>query len=179
MIGFWANFIETSTEMMVYTICCNQQKPETLMKRLFYFAFLSFFSFTVLAGDGAVSIKTEPRDAQVFLDGELKSMSTPIVLQKVKPGKHSIKAQAGDKQAVKEIFVPADGVISVTLTLEGSVPDIPVNNILDYYQPQRDSFETEAKFVPQNNASTSVLFFYLKLYHFYKPHNAFPLNVAL
>ncbi|SEH09013.1 Lcl domain-containing protein [Candidatus Venteria ishoeyi] len=116
------------------------------MQRLFCLIFLSFFSLTVLAGDGAVSIKTEPRDAQVFLDGELKATSTPVVLQKVKPGKHTLEAKAGDKQANKEIFVPEDGVISVTLTLEGSAPVIPVQNMLDYYQPKRDSFETEAEF---------------------------------
>jgi formylglycine-generating enzyme required for sulfatase activity len=107
--------------------------------------FLLITSHAVTAGEGALALTTEPRDAEIRVDGELKAMSTPVVL-KLPAGKHQLEATAGDKSASLEVFIPADGVISKKLTLEGSAPVVVATSPIDYYRPERDSFETEAEF---------------------------------
>lgn len=116
--------------------------------RLGLFGILLAMIFTVnpaWAGEGALALTTEPRDAEIRVDGELKATTTPVVL-KLPEGKHRIEAKAGEKTAEVELFIPADGVISKKLTLEGSAPVVITSNPIDYYRPERDPFETEAEF---------------------------------
>lgn len=104
----------------------------------------------VWAGEGALALTTEPQDAEIRVDGELKAMSTPVVL-KLPEGKHQLEATAGDKSASLEVFIPADGVISKKLTLEGSAPVVVASSPIDYYRPERDSFETEGEFAARKD----------------------------
>jgi len=135
------------------------------MKRLFCLAVLYLFTLPAHAADGALALTTEPRDAEIYLDGKLVGTTTPLVLQKIAPGKHTVEAKAGYKSATLEVFVPEDGVVSKKLTLTGESPEVKAarereaaaraaqadkeklgKELLAMYQPVRDTFETEAEF---------------------------------
>ena len=75
------------------------------------------------AGDGALAVTSEPREAEVWLDGKLRAKKTPVVLQRLTPGDHTLELRKPGYQSVtREVFVPEDGVISekVRLAADGA-----------------------------------------------------------
>ncbi len=107
-------------------------------------------SLAVRAGEGALTVKTEPRDAAIYLDGKLKAEGSPAVLR-ARPGRHTLEARkAGFKTAREEVFVGEDAVVVKTLRLAVDVPvEVPVaeTDKPGYYLfPKRDPFETPAEF---------------------------------
>ena len=113
-------------------------------------ATLFAFSLAARAGEGALTVKTEPRDAAIYLDGKLKAEGSPAVLR-ARPGRHTLEARkAGFKTAREEVFVGEDAVVVKTLRLAVDVPvEVPVaqTDKPGYYLfPERDPFETPAEF---------------------------------
>ncbi|SEH04767.1 Lcl domain-containing protein [Candidatus Venteria ishoeyi] len=115
------------------------------MKR-FLILLLGLFTYTAHADEGALALKTEPRDAKIYINGTLKANTTPIIL-KLAPGSYQIKAEAGNKQAKLEVLIPDGGMVHKTLYLTSSgVALTEIQNLIDYYQPKRDAFETQTEF---------------------------------
>jgi hypothetical protein len=107
-------------------------------------------SLAAQAGEGALTVKTEPRDAAIYLDGQLKAEGSPAVLR-TSPGRHTLEARKdGFKTAREEVFVGDDAVVVKTLRLAVDVPVVVPVAETDkpgyYLFPERDAFETEAEF---------------------------------
>jgi phosphate transport system substrate-binding protein len=110
---------------------------------------------TAHANEGGLAITVEPSDAEIYLNGQLKTNSSPahlIVLE----GKHWVEVKkAGMNTESFEILIPADGTVvkKITLTpiaLPPPPPPAPVvetkPNLFALLQPERGKFETEGEF---------------------------------
>ncbi|MCK5718939.1 MAG: formylglycine-generating enzyme family protein [Thiomargarita sp.] len=107
--------------------------------------FLSnLFAVMVQAGEGALSLTTEPREANIYVDGKMKASATPIVL-KLSAGWHNIEAKQGDKSVTARVFIGDDALVVKKLVL-GGAPVIATENIEDMLFPEQDVFETYSEF---------------------------------
>lgn len=97
------------------------------------------------AGEGALALTTTPKEAEIFVDGQLKANSTPVVL-KLPEGKHLIEIKKTGKQSQSlEILMTDGAVLSKKITLA----DLAVsadNYFIDNLAPKRDPLETDAEF---------------------------------
>jgi WD40 repeat protein len=106
-------------------------------------------SGVVHAGEGALALTTEPKEADIYVDGQLKANTTPIIF-KLPEGKHQIEIKtSGKRNQQLEVLITNDAVISKKVTLVDLPPTSPPPAPLDIpslLTPARDSFETEAEF---------------------------------
>jgi len=114
-------------------------------KHLLIIFLTAFLSCAVqAAGEGALSLTTEPREADIYVDGELKANSTPLVL-KLSAGRHTIEAKKGNQSASTEVFISDGAVVAKKLVL-GGAPVIVADSIEKMVFPEQDAFETDAEF---------------------------------
>jgi len=107
---------------------------------------LCLFSLSVQAGEGSLALTSEPRDAEVYINGELKGNSTPLILR-LPEGKHQVEVKKAGKQSVNLEIVIADGaVVSQKVTLLDIEPPQLPTKIYDMLHPMRDVFETTTEF---------------------------------
>jgi WD40 repeat protein len=98
------------------------------------------------AKEGALAISTMPEEVEVYIDGELKTNSTPLVLR-LPVGKHQVEIKKTGKQSVSlEVIMVDGGIISKKITL-ADLPQPPLPaSIDDMLHPKRDAFETTTEF---------------------------------
>lgn len=107
----------------------------------------------VQAGEGGFAITTEPREAEIYIDGQLKTNISPAHLI-ISEGKHLVEVRkAGMKTEQFEIVMPADGTLVKEVKLTLAPPPAPTLNTVDattqienLLYPVRDEFETVAEF---------------------------------
>jgi len=110
---------------------------------------------TAHANEGGLVITVEPSDAEIYLNGQLKTNSSPIHLI-LSEGKYQIEVKkAGMNTESFEILIPAESTVvkKITLTpiaLPPPPPPAPVveakPDLLALLQPERGKFETEGEF---------------------------------
>jgi len=94
-----------------------------------------------------IAITTTPREADIYVNGELFGNSTPIVL-KLPEGEHQITIKKVGKQSESlDILITNGAVVSKKITLVDLVQPTPLSTHLsDMLEPKRDAFETEEEF---------------------------------
>ena len=110
---------------------------------------------TAHANEGGLVITVEPSDAEIYLNGQLKTNGSPIHLI-LSEGKYQIEVKkAGMNTESFEILIPAESTVvkKITLTpiaLPPPPPPAPVveakPDLLALLQPERGKFETEGEF---------------------------------
>jgi len=110
----------------------------------------------VQAGEGALALTTEPNEADILVDGELKANTTPIVL-KLPAGKHRIEIRKEGKQPESlEILIADEAVLSKQVTLvdlpktDGSLAE---NKFLEVLEPKHQPLETDQEFLQRRQQS--------------------------
>jgi len=109
-----------------------------------------------LAADAVVTVKTDPRDAEIFIDGNRQANGSPAVLH-VSPGEHKLEARKpGYKPARETVFVGDGAMVVKELQLARDIPvPVPIaeqDRPETYLNPKRDAFETEAEFAARRQA---------------------------
>jgi WD40 repeat protein len=112
-----------------------------------------FVSLSVQAGEGALALTSEPRDADVYLNGVLKGNSTPLILR-LEEGQYQIEVKKAGKQSVSLDILIADGaVLSKKVTLLDIAPPALPKTIEEILSPKQDVFETKEEFYTRRQAS--------------------------
>jgi len=109
------------------------------------------FSGAIQAGEGVLALTTEPKEADIYVDGQLTANTTPIIF-KLPEGKHQIEIKTpGKRNEQLEVLITNDAIISKKVTLAdlpppsaSSLPAPPA--IPAMLNPTRDSFETAEEF---------------------------------
>lgn len=115
--------------------------------------FVCFVSLSVQAGEGALALTSEPRDADVYLNGVLKGNSTPLILR-LEEGQYHIEVKKTGKQSVSlEIFIADGAVLSKKVTLLDITPPALPKKIEELLSPTPDVFETKEEFKERRQAS--------------------------
>ncbi len=125
------------------------------MKKLSFLTSLLivFVSLSVQAGEGALALTSEPRDADVYLNGVLKGSSTPLIL-KLEEGQYQIEVKKTGKQSVSfKIFIADGAVVSKKVTLLDIAPPALPKKIEELLSPKQDVFETKEEFKAHRQAS--------------------------
>ncbi len=111
-----------------------------------------FFAGAAHAGEGALALTTDPKEAEIYIDGQLKANSTPVIL-KLPEGKHQIEIKTPGKRPEQlEVLITNDAVLSKKVTLtdlspsSASPPTEAPLGIPSLLKPTRDSFETAEEF---------------------------------
>ena len=89
------------------------------MKRiwLIFVLCMTVLTQSAWAGEGAIGVTVDPRDSEVYIDGELKANGTPVVL-KVSNGKHQLEIKRkGYRDVSFEIFVDNGATLSKQVKL--------------------------------------------------------------
>ncbi len=106
------------------------------------------FAGATYAGEGALAITTDPKEVEIYIDGQLKANLTPIII-KLPDGTHHLEIkQTGKQTHVQEVLVGDDAVMSLKITM-GEIPSLPPSprvDLLNLLNPQRDEFETPQEF---------------------------------
>ena len=117
----------------------------------YYISFLLLFLFNssaLLAEEqGALALTTQPREADIYIDGELKANKTPVVLR-LSAGKHRVEAKNGDKTVTFEVLIPAGGIVSEKNVVLGEATPAPSTGL----GAERDPFETDAEYANRLDA---------------------------
>jgi WD40 repeat protein len=126
------------------------------MKKInFLIILLSIFtSLSIQASEGALALTSEPRDADVYVNGVLKGNSTPLILR-LEEGKYNIEVKKTGKQSISlEIFIADGAVLSKKVTLlDIAPPALPKNIEKELLYPKQDVFETTEEFQAHRQAS--------------------------
>ncbi|WP_172965268.1 SUMF1/EgtB/PvdO family nonheme iron enzyme [Candidatus Thiodictyon syntrophicum] len=109
-----------------------------------------------LAADAVVTVKTDPRDAEILIDGNRQANGSPAVLH-VSPGQHKLEARKpGYKPARETVFVGDGAMVVKELQLARDIPvPVPIaeqDRPETYLNPKRDAFETEPEFAARRQA---------------------------
>lgn len=107
-----------------------------------------FFSGASHAGEGALALTTDPKEADIYVDGQLKANLTPMVL-KLPEGKHRLEVKKMDKQTQQQDVLISDGIVislKITMVEIPPPPPSPKIDLLNLLNPQRDEFETPQEF---------------------------------
>lgn len=97
------------------------------------------------AGDGGFAITVEPNDAEIYIDGQLKTNSSPATLT-LPEGKHQVEVKkAGMRSENFEIVIPVESVIVKKVTLTPVKP--PITDLTTFLKPEQGKFETDAEFL--------------------------------
>lgn len=73
---------------------------------------------SVQRGDALLFVKTEPPEASVYLDGKLMDGRTPLTLENLTAGTHTVMARKADLVAKQTVELVGNKVVHVSLTLE-------------------------------------------------------------
>ncbi len=102
-----------------------------------------FFAGAVHAGESALSITTDPLDAEIYLNGELKVNTTPVVFN-LPAGKYRLDIKVAGKQPhTSEILLAEDSLISKKIVLQEATP-LPKYRL--NFSSKQDPFETTSEF---------------------------------
>ena len=71
-----------------------------------------------LAGHGDLFIKSDPEGARIYLDGELMTGATPIVVEKLEAGVHVVRVAKDDFIGQASVFVSAGGMTTTEIPME-------------------------------------------------------------
>ncbi|MCK5719894.1 MAG: PEGA domain-containing protein [Thiomargarita sp.] len=97
--------------------------------------------------EGAIAITTTPRETEIYIDNQLITKKTPIVIR-LPIGEHKIKIQKEGKQdKILDILIRENVVLSekiILLDLTDSTTS--TNHAFGILNPKRDAFETEEEF---------------------------------
>jgi formylglycine-generating enzyme required for sulfatase activity len=85
------------------------------------------FSGAIHAGEGVLALTTDPRDADVYVDGQLKVNTTPVIFR-LSEGKHQIEIKVPGKRPERlDVLIANDAIISKKVTLRDIVqPDMVI-----------------------------------------------------
>lgn len=102
---------------------------------------------TAHAGEGGLGITVEPNDAEIYVDGELKTNSSPATLT-LSEGKHQVEVKKANMNSEHfEIIIPAEGVIVKKVTLTPTKIVAPIQDLTSFLKPEQGKFETDAEFL--------------------------------
>ncbi len=73
---------------------------------------------TVQRGDASLFIKTDPKDASVYIDGKLMDGRTPGTFENLTPGKHTVQVKKADFQASRDVELIGNQMVRISLKLE-------------------------------------------------------------
>jgi formylglycine-generating enzyme required for sulfatase activity len=83
------------------------------------------FASATYAGEGVLALATDPPDADIYIDGQLKVNTTPVIFR-LPEGKHQIEIKATGKFPKQlEVLIANDAIISKKVTLTDLVPPPP------------------------------------------------------
>jgi len=69
-------------------------------------------------GDASLFVKTDPEDASVYFDGKLMDGRTPVSLENLTPGRHTILVKKADLRANRVVELKSNEVTRIALKLE-------------------------------------------------------------
>jgi hypothetical protein len=72
----------------------------------------------VQRGDASLFIKSDPQDASVYIDGKLVDGRTPVTLENLTPGKHTVMVKKTDMQANQEVELISNQVVRISLVMQ-------------------------------------------------------------
>jgi len=84
------------------------------------FMAMTVFCSAAAAGYGMLAFKTDPKDVEVYIDGDFKGKADEVLTLNVTEGNHTVKIVKGGKSKEKKYFVPSGGLVKVELALEGA-----------------------------------------------------------
>lgn len=74
-------------------------------------------SLAITRGDAFLFVKTDPADANIYIDGKLVDGKSPITLENLQAGEHSVMVRKGNLAATQKIVLESNKVGRVDLTL--------------------------------------------------------------
>jgi ABC-type phosphate transport system substrate-binding protein len=102
---------------------------------------------TAQAGNGGLGITVEPNDAEIYVDGQLKTNSSPANLT-LPEGKHQVEVKKANMNSEHfEIIIPAESVIVKKVTLTPTKIVTPIQDLTSFLKPEQGKFETDAEFL--------------------------------
>jgi hypothetical protein len=69
-------------------------------------------------GDASLFVKTDPEEASVYLDGKLMDGRTPITLENLVAGKHTVQVKKAGLRALQEVELKRNQVVRINLKLK-------------------------------------------------------------
>ncbi len=79
-------------------------------------------SGAIQAGEGVLALTTDPRDADIYVDGQLKVNTTPVIFRLLE-GKYQIEIKSPGKRPKQlEVLIAEDAIISKKVTLLAEFP---------------------------------------------------------
>jgi len=79
-------------------------------------------SGAIHAGEGVLALTTEPKEAEIYIDGQLKVNTTPVIFRLLE-GKHQIEIKSPGKLPKPfEVLIAKDAIISKKVTLLAEFP---------------------------------------------------------
>ncbi len=82
------------------------------------FSSLLCASSLLYAEEGILALTTDPPNAEIYVDGQLKTNLTPVVLLHLPAGKHLIEAKKDDKIAKLEVLISDNVVVHNKMVLK-------------------------------------------------------------
>jgi len=80
------------------------------------------FSGAIQAGEGVLALTTEPKEAEIYIDGQLKVNTTPVIFRLLE-GKYQIEIKSPGKYPKQlEVLIAEDAIISKKVTLLADFP---------------------------------------------------------
>ncbi len=80
------------------------------------------FASATYAGEGVLALTTDPQDADIYVDGQLKVNTTPAIFR-LSEGKHQIEIKAPKKHPKRlDVLIASDVIISKKVTLVDATP---------------------------------------------------------
>ncbi len=81
-------------------------------------------SGAIQAGEGVLALTTDPRDADIYVDGQLKVNTTPVIFRLLE-GKYQIEIKSPGKRPKQlEVLIAKDAIISKRVTLLAEFPQM-------------------------------------------------------
>jgi TolB-like protein len=74
-------------------------------------------ALNVQRGDASLFIKTDPSEASVYFDGKLMDGRTPLTLENLTAGQHTLMCRKAELQAKQTIDLEANKVVHISLSL--------------------------------------------------------------
>ncbi len=74
------------------------------------------------AEEGILALTTDPPNAEIYVDGQLKANLTPVILLHLPAGKHLIEAKKDNKEAKLEVLISDNVVVHNKMVLEAPLP---------------------------------------------------------
>ncbi len=111
--------------MCFFNLTDNNMKTLNLYST-FSLTLTLLFASATQAGEGVLALTTDPRDADIYVDGQLK-VNTPPVIFRLPEGKHRIEIKvAGKREEQLEVLIANEAIISKKVTLANLAPPPPL-----------------------------------------------------